>query len=184
MRVISGYLKGRSIMGYNTSGTRPTMDRVKESMFASVQDYIDNSVVLDLFCGSGSLGIEAISMGCRRCYFVDNGKEILSILNKNIKTLGIADKAFVIDKDYRKSLLYFRDKGIKFNLIIVDAPYQMKCMEEVISLVNSYDLLFDNGLLILEYSIDELSFEYGFLSLKKQKKYGDKYVNIYQKVID
>ena len=76
MRVISGYLKGRNILGYNIPGTRPTMDRVKESMFASIQDYIDNSTVLDLFCGTGSLGIEALSMGSNKCYFVDNGKEI------------------------------------------------------------------------------------------------------------
>ena len=58
MRVISGYLKGRNILGYNTPGTRPTMDRVKESMFASIQNYINKSIVLDLFCGTGSLGIE------------------------------------------------------------------------------------------------------------------------------
>ena len=80
MRVISGYLKGRNILGYNIPGTRPTMDRVKESMFASIQDYIDNSTVLDLFCGTGSLGIEALSMGSNKCYFVDNGKEILKYL--------------------------------------------------------------------------------------------------------
>ena len=89
MRVISGYLKGRNILGYNIPGTRPTMDRVKESMFASIQDYIDNSTVLDLFCGTGSLGIEALSMGASRCYFVDNNKDILRYLNKNINNLGI-----------------------------------------------------------------------------------------------
>ena len=85
MRVISGYLKGRNLEGYNTPGTRPTMDRVKESMFASIQNDIDSKVVLDLFCGSCSLGIEAISMGASKCYFVDNGKEILKYLKSVTK---------------------------------------------------------------------------------------------------
>ena len=66
MRVIRGYLKGRNLEGYNTLGTRPTMDRVKESLFAMIQDNITSSVILDLFCGTGSLGIEAISMGARK----------------------------------------------------------------------------------------------------------------------
>ena len=74
MRVISGYLKGRNILGYNTPGTRPTMDRVKESMFAIVQDYIKDSVCLDLFAGTGNLGIEAISNGAKKVYFNDRNK--------------------------------------------------------------------------------------------------------------
>lgn len=148
MRVISGYLKGRNILGYNIPGTRPTMDRVKESMFASIQDYIDNSTVLDLFCGTGSLGIEALSMGSNKCYFVDNGKEILKYLNKNIDNLNIKDKSIVINKDYKDALLY------------------------------------NNGILVLEYSIDKLKDNYNNLTLIKSKKYNDKYVNIYHKVID
>lgn len=182
MRVISGYLKGRNIEGYNTIGTRPTMNRVKESMFATIQNYIPNSIVLDLFSGSGSLGIEAISMGANKCYFVDNGKEILNILNKNINNLNIKDKTTIISKDYKESLLYFKNNNTKFNIILVDAPYKMKVMNEVIELVNKYNLLEDNGLLVLEYSIDILNDNYTNLKLLKSKKYGDKYVNIYQKI--
>ncbi len=184
MRVISGYLKGKKIEGYNTIGTRPTMDRVKESMFASIQDYIKNSVVLDLFSGSGSLGIEALSNGSKTCYFVDNGKEILSILRKNINILNIQDKSTVLNKDYKESLLYFKNNNIKFNIILVDAPYKLQVMEEVIKLVNEYNLLLDDGLLVLEYSYDTLKDKYNNLVLYKNKKYGDKYVNIYKKIVD
>ena len=184
MRVISGYLKGRNIDGYNTSGTRPTMDRVKESVFASIQEYTDNATVLDLFCGSGSLGIEAISMNANTCYFVDNGKEILNILNKNISNLNIKDKSIVINKDYKEALLYFKNNNIKFNIILVDAPYKLEVMEEVIELVNKYDLLFDNGVLVLEYSFDKLRDNYNNLILYKSKKYGDKFINIYKKIVD
>lgn len=183
MRVISGYLKGRKVEGYNVETTRPTMDRVKESMFASIQNDIDSSYVLDLFCGSGSLGIEAISMGADKCFFVDNNKDIIRYLNKNINNLDIKNKCNVIDKDYRTSLKYFRDNNIKFNIILVDAPYKMEVMEEVINFVNEYDLLFDNGLLVLEYSFDKLKDEYLNLKLLKSKKYSDKFVNIYRKII-
>ena len=179
MRVISGYLKGRELLGYNVETTRPTMSRVKESMFASIQNYIDNSIVLDLFCGTGSLGIEALSMGASRCYFVDNNKDILRYLNKNIN-----NKSMIISKDYRDSLLYFKNNNIKFNIILVDAPYKMEVMEEVIELVTKYDLLLDNGILVLEYSFDKLKDKYSNLELIRSKKYGDKYVNIYRKIID
>ena len=184
MRVISGYLKGRNILGYNTPGTRPTMDRVKESMFASIQNYTSDSIVLDLFCGTGSLGIEAISMGANKCYFVDNNRDIIKYLNKNINNLNINNKSTIINKDYRDSLLYFKNNNIKFNIILVDAPYKMKIMEEVINLIIKYDLLLNNGILVLEYSFDKLKDNYDNIKLLKSKKYGDKYINIYCKVID
>ena len=184
MRVISGYLKGKQLEGYNTPGTRPTMDRVKESIFASIQNYTNNAIVLDLFCGSGSLGIESISMSSSKCYFVDNNKEILNILNKNINNLNIKDKVVVINKDYKDALIYFKNNNIKFNIILVDAPYKLKVMEEVIELINKYNLLQDDGILVLEYSFDILKDKYNNLILYKNKKYGDKYVNIYKKIVD
>ena len=141
--------KEKNYLAYNIIGTRPTMNRVKESMFASIQNYIDNSIVLDLFCGTGSLGIEALSMGASRCYFVDNNKDILRYLNKNINNLGINSKSIIVSKDYRDSLLYFKNNNIKFNIILVDAPYKMEVMEEVIELVTKYDLLLDKGILLL-----------------------------------
>ena len=176
--------KEKNYLAYNIIGTRPTMNRVKESMFASIQNYIDNSIVLDLFCGTGSLGIEALSMGASRCYFVDNNKDILRYLNKNINNLGINSKSIIVSKDYRDSLLYFKINNIKFNIVLVDAPYKMEVMEEVIELVTKYDLLLDNGILLLEYSFDKLKDKYNNLELLKSKKYSDKYVNIYLKIID
>ena len=175
--------KEKNYLAYNIIGTRPTMNRVKESMFTSIQNYIDDSIILDLFCGTGSLGIEALSMGASRCYFVDNNKDILRYLNKNINNLDINSKSTIISKDYRDSLLYFKNNNIKFNIVLVDAPYKMEVMEEVIELVTKYDLLLDKGILLLEYSFDKLKDKYNNLELIKSKKYGDKYVNIYLKII-
>lgn len=82
MRIISGKYKGKYITGFDINGTRPTMDRVKESLFGMIQDYISDSSCLDLFAGSGSLGIEALSCGAKECYFVDNNINIINILKK------------------------------------------------------------------------------------------------------
>lgn len=164
--------------------TRPTMDRVKESMFASIQNDVETAIVLDLFCGTGSLGIEAISMGANKCYFVDNNRNIINYLNKNISNLNIRDKSMVIEKDYKDALLYFKNNDIKFNIILVDAPYKMEVMEEIIELINNYDILLEDGLLVLEYSFDKLENKYGGLELVKCKKYSDKFVSIYRKTID
>jgi len=184
VRVISGYLKGRNLEGYMVETTRPTMDRVKESMFASIQNDIEESTVLDLFCGTGSLGIEAISMGANKTYFVDNNKNIINYLNKNISNLNIKEKCSIIQKDYKEALLYFKNNNIKFNIILVDAPYKMEVMEEVINFVNDYELLHENGILVLEYSFDKLEEKYNNLRQIKHKKYSDKFVTIYKKVID
>lgn len=180
VRVISGNLKGKKLEGYNVPMTRPTMDRVKESMFASIQNNISESIVLDLFCGSGSLGIEALSNGAKHCYFVDNGPEILKYLRQNINNLKISDNASIINKDYHTALCYFKENKIKFNLVLVDAPYKMKAMEEVLNILTTYNLLEENSLIVLEYSFDKLKENYPHLEQIKNKKYGDKYVSIYR----
>ena len=180
MKVISGYLKGRIIKGYNIDGTRPTMDRVKESLFASIQDYVKDSVVLDLFSGTGNLGIEAISNGSSKCYFVDNNRECIKIINDNINTFKINDKCVVINKDYRHALKYFRDNNIKFDLILVDPPYDYVICNEILELVYKYNLLNNNGIIVLEYRSDNIDDSLRCYELLKKKKYGDKFISIYK----
>ena len=178
MRVISGTLKGKNIKGYNISGTRPTMDRVKESVFSTIQDSIKNSVVLDLFAGSGQLGIEAISNGSKLCYFIDNNKEATNTIKKNIELLNIKDKSIVLNYDYKKSLNYFKDNNIKFNIIFVDPPYDYDVLDKVISKILEYNLLEKKGILVIEHT-KEIKGDYKDLYLYKAKKYGYKYINIY-----
>ncbi len=181
MKVISGTLKGRNIFGYDIDGTRPTMDRVKESVFASIQDSIKGSVVLDLFSGSGQLGIEALSNGASKCYFIDNNKEVIKVLEKNISNLNIGNKSIILNYDYKKSLHYFHDNNITFDLIFIDPPYDYNVYEKIMNKIDEYNLLNDNGIIIIEYSKYELLDSYGNLKLFKEKKYGNKYVNMYRK---
>ena len=180
MRIISGKYKGRKIEGYNMVGTRPTMDRVKESLFATIQNNIKDSVVLDLFAGSGQLGIESISNGAKLCYFIDNNKEVIKILNKNISNLNIKSNSKVLLSDWKKSLNEFSNQNIKFDLIFVDPPYDYNVYEKILEKVSTLNLLNQDGLIILEHSNLKLKDTYNNLILYKEKKYGNKSVNIYK----
>ena len=123
MRVISGKYRGRNIKGFDIDGTRPTMDRVKESIFSTIQNYISESIVLDLFSGSGNLGIEAISNGSKSCYFIDNNSEAIKVINENINSLKI-DNAYTKKCDYNEALDYFKMKGyhdILYKLVSIKA---------------------------------------------------------------
>ena len=156
------------------------MDRVKESLFASINSYLKDSAVLDLFAGRGNLGIEAISNGASSCYFVDNNKICIKVINENITNFNIEDKCTVLNMDYKKSLKYFKDNNIKFDLIQVDPPYKYEIINEILTLVNDYNLLNNNGLIVLEYQNDNINNTSDNYNLLKCKKYGDKYISIYK----
>lgn len=182
MKVISGILKGRNIDGYNIDGTRPTMDRVKESLFGMIQNNIKDSIVLDLFAGSGQLGIEAISNGSKKCYFIDNNIEVIKVLRNNINNLNIKDKSIILLSDWKKSLNEFNNKNIKFDIIFVDPPYNYDVYEKILDKVSNLDLLNNNGIIVLEHSNIKLKDKYNNLILYKEKKYGSKSVNIYKNI--
>ena len=175
MRIISGKYKRKQLKGFNIVGTRPTMDRVKESMFAMIQNQITNSICLDLFAGSGALGIEAISMGAKECYFVDNNKEAIKVINDNLK--GIKEKTFVLNKDYKTTLKYFKTKQITFDLIILDPPYQTQDILSIIKQIDKYNLLKEDGLIIVETTLELID----YYPCVKTKKIGDKLIKIYKK---
>ena len=180
MKVISGFLKGRNVEGFNLSGTRPTMDRVKESLFATIQMYIPNSVVLDLFAGSGNLGIEAISNGANEVYFNDYNKEAIKVLNKNLSNFNVTSKSVVLNKDYNKALEDLKSNNIKFDVIFLDPPYKDEILNEVVSTIIKYDLLSKDAIIVCEVSNDYIK-SFDLLDRVKTKKYGDKYIVILQK---
>ena len=99
MKIISGKYKGRNIEGFDIVGTRPTMDRVKESLFATIQNYIDESIVLDLFSGSGNLGLEALSEGAKYAYLVDYNHKAVKTINKNFsgKIIEVGEMQYKIE---------------------------------------------------------------------------------------
>ena len=175
MRIISGKYKRKKLQGFNIDGTRSTMDRVKESMFATIQDCIKDSVCLDLFAGSGALGIEALSMGAKKCYFVDYNKEAVKIINQNLK--GINEEVVVLNKDYLNALDYFKEHKITFDLIILDPPYQRYDILKIIKLIDKYNLLNPNGLIVVE-TTNDLTDYYRCI---KTKKISNKIIKVYRK---
>lgn len=182
MRVISGMLKGRNIEGFTINGTRPTMDRVKESVFGMIQNNIKNSICLDLFAGSGSLGIEAISNGVKKCYFVDNNPIAINILNKNIDNFNISDKSITIKNDYNNALSNFKNQNIKFDIIFLDPPYNMHILNDVMKYIVKNNLLNEEGLIICEVDNEYLQ-DINGLEIIKMKKYGTTFVYIYKNIL-
>lgn len=181
MKVISGFLKGRNIEGFNINGTRPTMDRVKESLFASIQGYLNDSIVLDLFSGSGNLGIEAISNGSKKVYFNDVSRDAIKVINKNIINFGINEKSVIFNKDYKEALTELKNSNVVFDIIFLDPPYKKEILNSVIDKILEYNLLSSNGIIVCEVSNDYINDNLR-LERIKEKKYGDKLVIILKNI--
>lgn len=171
MRIISGIYKGKYIDGFDIEGTRPTMDRVKESLFGIIQNKVENSICLDLFAGSGSLGIEALSMGANKCYFIEKNSEILKILKKNLNNI---DNSYLINDDYKNALNKINQK---FDIVFLDPPYKLNLITPSIELLLKLNLLNDQSIIICEYEKEDIKCN---LKIIKEKKYGSKYIKIYR----
>ncbi len=181
MKVISGIYKGRTIKGYDMEGTRPTMDRVKESLFATIQDEIKNSIVLDLFSGTGSLAIESLSQGAKTAYAIDKSREAIKTINGNIKTIGV-NNCKVIMSDYKNAIVSLKNENIKFDIIFLDPPYKTDYIEKSLNLIIKSDILNDKGIIICETDdLDKIIYP-NSLKEVKSKKYGDIRVVILEKI--
>ena len=180
MKVISGTLKGRKIEGYDLEGTRPTMDRVKESLFAMIQEKIKGSICLDLFSGSGNLGIEALSEGAFQVYFVDNSKKAIMTMKKNMENLGLKENGNLLCLDYRKALETLKNK--KFDIIFLDPPYQTDYIEKALLLIEQYQILNKNGIIVCESNQKQFIVFSESYQVYKERKYGDKFIVILEKI--
>lgn len=178
MRVISGKYKGYNIKGYTLKGTRPTQARIKESLFATIDPYLPNSVCLDLFAGSGNLGIEALSRGAKEVIFVDREYMATKTIKSNLDSLKIAEKN-VLTMDYLQALDKLSLK--KFDLIFLDPPYKTDYIAKALLKISKLNLLTNKGLIILESDeLTKLAFNDYYEEIKT-KKYGDKYIRIIKK---
>ena len=178
MKIISGKLKGRTLKGFDIDGTRPTMDRVKESLFSSIQNYIPDSICLDLFSGSGNLGFEAISNGAKEVYFNDKNFKCTSLIKSYIKEFDVSDSSIVTNMDYKKALEYYKDNNIMFDVVFLDPPYKFNELDKIVEYIHDNNMLNKDGIIVLESS--NIYFKFDFYSLIKEKKYGDKYISIYK----
>ncbi len=175
MQVISGKYKGRKLNGYNQITTRPTANRIKESVFSMIQNYVKGTIVLDLFAGSGSLGIEALSNGCLECYFVEKDKKMANILLDNITKLKIENYNIIKD-DYLNALKKLSQQNIKFDLVFLDPPYNLHFINNAITKLIELDLLNKNAFIICEYDQEEIN--NNNFTVINHKEYGYKKITI------
>lgn len=180
MRVIQGKYKGRVLEGFHLEGTRPTMDRVKESLFAMLQERVSGATCLDLFAGSGNLGIEALSMGASEVVFVDQNREATKTIQKNLNKLSEVRKVYQLD--YQKACLLLQEQKRQFDLIFLDPPYETDYLKKALLLISKYQLLKEDGLVICESaSLNRIIYEKDAYTSWKEKRYGDKFVVILRK---
>ena len=142
MRIIAGKNRGTKL--YTLDGddiTRPTLDRVKESLFNIIMPYIENSNILDLFAGSGALGLESLSRGAGKVTFCDNSSKAINVIKNNINKTKLEKKTQVLHKDFSKAIIDLKNQKNKFDIIFLDPPYKTDYIIKAIEMIIEEDLL-------------------------------------------
>lgn len=179
MRVITGTARGVSLEAPQGMQTRPTYDRVKEGLFNIIQFDIAGQSVLDLFAGSGQLGIECLSRGARRAVFVDEGREAITAVKANLAKTRLTPLASVTQAEAVRFLESCREK---FDLIFLDPPYATQLLENTLQRISEIDILTDGGIIITERSIQKMTMpEIQGYARSKDYKYGKSLITLYRK---
>lgn len=173
MRVIAGIAKGHKLVAPEGLDTRPTTDRIKETMFNIISSNINiyEKSVLDLFCGSGAVGIEALSRGADKSFFVDWDEMAINSLNQNLEHTKLKDKSVVIKNDVFRALKKFNDDKESFDIIFMDPPYALGLNETVLKEIIDLKLIKKDGIVITEQPSKGALTEIDGLELIKQKDY-------------
>lgn len=148
MQIIAGKYKGRKLKSLDTIDTRPTLTRIKESMFDMLGESVTNSVVLDLFAGSGALGIEALSRGADKVFFVDINKDAKKVIESNLK--NVKEDYEIIINSFENALTMLNKRNIKFDLVLLDPPYKSDFGIKAIEMLDKLHLLSPNALICFE----------------------------------
>lgn len=176
MRVITGSCTGKKLKTLESLDTRPTTDMVKEAVFSIIQFDVPASSVLDLFAGSGQMGIEALSRGASHCVFVDSNPEAVAIVKDNVDSCGFNKESRVLCMD---SLEYLKVAKAGLDIVFIDPPYRMGIVEKALELVESK--LNDGAIIVCEHENElELGESYGRLKLHKRYKYGKTALTVYK----
>lgn len=182
MRIISGTARGRRLKSPEGNKIRPTSDRVKESIFNMLAFQLPGKKVLDLFAGTGNLGLEALSRGAVHATFVDVDREAQKLIMHNIKLLGFEERARVCHMDSFEAVRRMGLKKEKFDIIFIDPPYKEGLYEEIIETVIKGDIIENDGYMVIEHpSAVKLDEVYWSLQMIKNRKYGNTTVTIYKK---
>ena len=177
MRVLSGTARGSKLNTIESTSTRPTLDRVKESLFNILQNDIKDRVVLDLFAGSGAFGIEAVSRGASKVYLNDVHNQAIKVIKENVNSLkDLTSDVNITNKDY---LTFLKDNKEVFDVVFLDPPYSMKVIGEIINYMIDNKMISSNGVFIAEtVKEDVINVGYEF-SKVKEYVYGKSKLTVY-----
>ena len=179
MRVISGKARGVSLKTPNGVLTRPTADRVKEAMFSIIQFDLPGAMVLDLFGGTGQLGIEALSRGAVKAVFVDQDRNACNLIRENLKRTKLDGDGTVIQSDY---LSFLRTTREKFNIILLDPPYAEEFLENSLKMITEIDILQSSGIIVCERPLGkDLELDFAGFSRSRDYKYGTTLLTVFRK---
>lgn len=183
MRVIAGQFKGRQLKAVPGKTTRPTSDKIKEAIFQVIGPFFTEGYCLDLFAGSGSLGVEAISRGMEHAIFVDKHPKAIQTIQHNTKSLHITDKTEIFRTDAFRAVNAVAKRNIKFNLILLDPPYGKVNYEKLLKQICKLEILEEGGIIYCEYDkTEKLPQSIDGLKLVKEESYGKTIgISIYRK---
>lgn len=184
LRVISGEAKGHKLKTLKSNLTRPTSDKVKESIFNIIAPVIFDKDVLDLFAGTGSIGIEALSRGARSAVFVDKSRECHQIIKDNLSHTKFTERSEIYVMDVCSALSKLSQKGDKFDIIFLDPPYGKDLVNETLACIAGSDILKQDTLIMAEHDVDDAVTECeGTLKIFRQQKYGDTIISFYRQEV-
>jgi 16S rRNA (guanine(966)-N(2))-methyltransferase RsmD len=181
MRIIAGLAKGRKLLppeGMET--TRPTLDRVKEAMFSMIQNRLEDAKVLDVFAGTGSLGLESVSRGANHCVLVDRSPITFERLKKNVENLNFVEYCQCLNMDSYEALEFLAKEKRTFNIIFIDPPYLKDMIPRAIDTIHNHGILDKDGIIVTKIDTSETIYEgNGDILLSKYRKYGNTTVCLY-----
>lgn len=174
MRVIAGEMKGRQVKAVPGNKTRPTGDKIKEATFHKIGPFFESGICLDLFAGSGSMGIEALSRGMEKAIFIDTSQTAIQTIHKNIKTFKLQERSEVYRNNALRALDILAKKQEQFDLIIVDPPYEKVDYDQVLEKIIENKVMREECIIYCEHA-GNMTFPDSFHSLEKiyEKKYNE-----------
>nr|WP_255370396.1 16S rRNA (guanine(966)-N(2))-methyltransferase RsmD [Holdemania sp. Marseille-P2844] len=182
MRIVAGKFRSRLIQAPKGDQTRPTLDKVKEAVFSRIGPYFDGGVMLDLFAGSGSMGLEALSRGVEHVYFVDRSPAAAAVIKANIASLQVEAQCDVWKCDSFAALRRLAGMGVQLDLVYLDPPYQKQQLHKIMQQLDALNLIRDHGQVILEsLKEDEFDEAYHQLHRVKEATYGISRISYYRK---
>lgn len=178
MRIISGTRRGHKLAEFDGSDIRPTTDRVRESLFNLISEYVPGANVLDLFGGSGALSLEAASRGAEKCTVCDIDQRAIRLITHNTDSLSFGDRVKILNKS---ADVFIAENTDTFDIIFLDPPYNKGIIEPIIERLVQKQMLSEDGIIVLESDTTDCRSDFSGLEIIKQRKYGRTYITVYKR---